>query len=152
MGPRALGNRSIIASPTNYNNLLRVNNKVKYREDWRPLAPSVLDEERAWLLENDSYSPYMLKAFKVKKEVSEKVPAIVHVDYSTRPQTVRREDNPIWHSLIKNFYEISGTPLVLNTSLNVQGQPICETPYDALQTFFLSGMDKLVLGNYILSK
>lgn len=152
MGPRALGNRSIIANPTIYENLNRVNNEIKFREIWRPLAPSVLDEERDWLVENDNYSPYMLKAFKVKAGIRDKVPAIVHVDQSTRPQTVRQDENLIWHSLIKDFYQITEVPLILNTSLNVQGKPICESPYDALQTFFLSGMDNLIMGNYILSK
>lgn len=152
MGPRALGNRSIVANPTKISTLNRVNNRIKYREIWRPLAPSILDEERDWLLEHAAYSPYMLKAFIVKDSAVEKVPAIVHVDQTTRPQTVKRKDNELWYDLIKEFYNLTGIPAVLNTSLNVQGQPICETPIDALTTFIRSGLDYLVIGNYVVSK
>lgn len=152
IGPRALGNRSIVANPTKKSTLDRVNNSIKYREIWRPLAPSVLDDKRDWLLEGGVYSPYMLKAFKVNDSAVERVPAIVHVDQTTRPQTVRREDNDLWYDMIKEFYGYTGIPAVLNTSLNVQGQPICETPRDALTTFIKSGLDHLIIGNYVVSK
>jgi carbamoyltransferase len=152
MGPRALGNRSIVASPMTKEMYNRVNKEVKYREHWRPLAPSILDEKRDWLLKDACFSPYMLKAFNVKDNVKDKVPAIVHVDGTTRPQTIRRLDNELWYDLINSFNQLTGVPLVMNTSLNVKGKPICGSPFDAIQTFYSCGMDILVLGNYLLTK
>jgi carbamoyltransferase len=152
MGPRALGNRSIIANPTIRSSYDQVNRRVKFREPWRPLAPSVLDEKKDWLVEQAQYSPYMLKAYQVREEVKSIVPAIVHVDGSARPQTVTQDDNELWYSLISNFHEHTGIPLILNTSLNVKGEPVCGTPVDAIQTFYSSAMDVLVLGNFILTK
>lgn len=110
MGPRALGNRSIIANPINPLTLNRVNREIKFRENWRPLAPSILDDKKNWLSKDAKYSPYMLKAFYVNEFVVEKAPAIVHVDRTTRPQTVRNEDNGLWYKLIKNFYQLTGVP------------------------------------------
>jgi len=152
MGPRALGNRSIIANPATRHSYEQVNRKVKFREPWRPLAPSVLDEHRDWLVEQARYSPYMLKAYQVRERVKELVPAIVHADGSARPQTVTRDGNALWHGLISQFYRRTGIPLILNTSLNGKGEPICGNPVDAIRTFYGSAMDVLVLGNFVLKK
>ncbi|WP_339173440.1 carbamoyltransferase C-terminal domain-containing protein [Paenibacillus sp. FSL H7-0943] len=152
MGPRALGNRSITASPASYDSYVKVNQKIKFRESWRPLAPSIMDEHSDWLVEEAQYSPYMLKAYTVKEERRQAVPAIVHVDGSTRPQTVRSEVNPVWHQLIAEHYKLSGIPLIMNTSLNTRGEPVCETPYDAIKTFYTTAMDALAVGNFLIEK
>ncbi|MFP4976671.1 carbamoyltransferase [Paenibacillus sp. CN-4] len=152
MGPRALGNRSIAASPASYESYVRVNQQIKFRESWRPLAPSILNEHSDWLVEEARYSPYMLKAYTVKEERRQAVPAIVHVDRSTRPQTVRKEANPLWHQLIAEHHQLSGIPLIMNTSLNTRGEPVCETPYDAIKTFYTSAMDALAVGNFLIEK
>ena len=152
MGPRALGNRSIVANPSMYKTYNKLNTQVKFREAWRPLAPSVLYDDLEYLFDEADYSPYMLKTFSVREEIRDKVPVIVHADYTTRPQTVKAEDNPLWYGLIANFYEITGIPLVVNTSLNVGGEPICGAPIDCIRTFFGSQVDAMYIGNYVLKK
>lgn len=147
-----MGNRSITASPASYDSYVKVNQKIKFRESWRPLAPSIMDEHADWLVEEAQYSPYMLKAYTVKEERRQAVPAIVHVDGSTRPQTVRSEVNPVWHQLIAEHYKLSGIPLIMNTSLNTRGEPVCETPCDAIKTFYTSAMDALAVGNFLIEK
>ncbi|MED4012954.1 carbamoyltransferase C-terminal domain-containing protein [Priestia aryabhattai] len=151
-GPRALGNRSIIANPAISNMLNEVNENVKFRELWRPFAPSIMDEHKNKILEDNVDSPYMLLASNVKKEWRDRIPSIVHVDGSTRPQTVKKEANLTYWKLINSFYKKTGVPLVLNTSFNIKGQPIVCTPMQAIKTFYSSGLDVLILQNYLITK
>ena len=150
-GPRALGNRSILASPMTKSNWKKVN-LVKGRELWRPLAPAILDEHKEEYFENIIYSPFMLAAFQVGKDKLKLVPAIVHVDGSSRPQTVSKNVNKKFWSLAFHFYKLTGVPVVLNTSFNGPGEPIVCSPQDALKTFNNSGLDYLVMNDCLISK
>lgn len=152
--PRALWNRSILADPR-YEAKRDEVNVIKKREFWRPLAPSVLDayaHEYFDLEEDISEYKYMLKVVWVKQKAIDKAPAVVHIDNTSRIQSVSHEDNEIYHQLIQDFYEISGVPMLLNTSFNSAGEPIVETPEDAIKMFLSSPLDYLVLWNTILSK
>ena len=171
-GPRALGGRSIIGDPRNQKMQSVMNLKIKYRESFRPFAPSVLEEEVANYFEINNQSPYMLLVAPVKKELCfdmtieqknlfgiEKLniprssfPAITHVDYSARVQTVSKEKNPRYYNLINAFKKLTNCPLILNTSFNVRGEPIVCTPEDAYRCFMRTEMDVLVLQNQILYK
>ncbi|MBI3587824.1 hypothetical protein HY095_01375 [Candidatus Micrarchaeota archaeon] len=151
LGPRALGNRSILADPTRADVWERVN-EVKLREKWRPLAPSMLYEARNEYLEKPHESPFMILAFQVPEGKRKEIPAVVHVDGSTRPQTVKREVNEPYWKLIKSLESINGTPVVLNTSFNVGPEPVVCTPQDALRTFYTSQLDELYLGGYAVRK
>ncbi|OGM29474.1 hypothetical protein A2630_00570 [Candidatus Woesebacteria bacterium RIFCSPHIGHO2_01_FULL_44_10] len=151
IGPRALGNRSIVANPT----LATIHKKVneaKNREQWRPLAPSILEESIGKYLVNPMKSPFMLHTFDVKKEVRSKISAIVHVDGSTRPQTVSKKANPRYHKMISKFGKLTGYDLVLNTSFNGSREPIVCSPYDALTSFISNSTDCLAIGNFLVSK
>lgn len=152
IGPRALGNRSILADPTDHNIKNMVNLKVKHREPWRPFAPSILYEHIDEYVEHPCYSPFMLMSFKVKEGKIKEIPAVVHVDGSTRPQVLRKEVNPLYYKLIKEFEKIKGVPCVLNTSFNDAGEPIVCSPQDAINTFQKTGMDCLAIGNYLIRK
>ncbi len=154
-GPRALGNRSIIADPRRDDMKDIVNHAVKLREGFRPFAPSTLAETaHEWFdlsgLHNDS--PYMLFVVPVVEDKREKIPAVTHVDGSARVQTVREEDNPRYHALIKAFYEQTGVPVILNTSFNIKGEPIVNTPADAVRCFLGTGIDMLVLEDVLIEK
>jgi carbamoyltransferase len=151
-GPRALGNRSILADPRNSGSATRVNEAVKYRDAWRPFAPSMLEEVASTYLEDAHYSPYMIETYRVRPDKRSEIQAVVHADGTTRPQTVRRAVNPRYYDLIAAFGRLTGTPVVLNTSFNLKGEPIVRTPVDALRTFFGSGIDLLVMGNYMVQK
>ena len=171
-GPRALGGRSILGDPRSEETQSVMNLKIKFRESFRPFAPSVLREYVHEFFELDADSPYMLQVASVKEErqiamsnseqqlfgieklnVSRSdMPAITHVDYSARVQTVCRQDNPRYYDLIKAFHDITGYPVVVNTSFNVRGEPIVCTPEDAYRCFMRTKMDYLVLGNYVLDK
>ena len=171
-GPRSLGARSIIADPRSPKMQKQLNIKVKYRESFRPFAPSVLVEHVSEWFEHDTDSPYMLIVADINKEKriemkeEEKalfgidklnvprssVPAITHVDYSARIQTVHKETNPLYHALILKFKEKTGCPLVVNTSFNVRGEPIICSPTDAFKCFMGTEIDVLAIGNYILYK
>ena len=171
-GPRALGGRSIIADPRSPIMQKQLNLKVKYRESFRPFAPSVLREDLSEWFEHDSDSPYMLIVADVKKNkrraMTEEeetlfgidklnvprssVPAITHVDHSARIQTVHADTNPRYHALILKFKEKTGCPLVVNTSFNVRGEPIICTPIDAFRCFMGTEIDVLAVGNYVLYK
>lgn len=151
-GPRALGNRSILADPRNPEAGERVNVAIKYRDRWRPFAPSILAEAADSYLEGSFYSPFMITTFPVRPERRSEIPSVVHADGSTRPQMVVREANPRYYDLIQAFGERTGTPLLLNTSFNLKGEPVVNTPLDALRTFFSSGIDLLVLENYLVTK
>lgn len=150
-GPRALGNRSILADPRNMENKILVNN-VKGREVWRPFAPSILKNRATELLEKYVESPFMLKSFTVKKDWQEKIAAVVHVDGTTRPQTVTHKQNPRYFRLIKEFNRLTGVPAVLNTSFNFAGEPVVCSPYDAIRTFFSSGLDYLIIEDFLIKK
>ena len=171
-GPRALGGRSIIADPRSPFMQKQLNLKVKYRESFRPFAPSILKEDVAEWFKHETDSPYMLLVADVQNEkrraMTEEeealfgidklnvprssVPAITHVDYSARIQTVHADSNPRYHAVISKFKEKTGCPLVVNTSFNVRGEPIICTPTDAFKCFMGTEMDVLAVGNYVLYK
>jgi len=171
-GPRALGNRSIIGDARSSKMQSTMNLKIKFRESFRPFAPSVLREKVTDYFDVDVDSPYMLLVANVKDERrkimndAEKqlfgidklnvqrsdIPAITHVDYSARLQTVHSDTNPLYHKLIKKFEENSGCAVIINTSFNVRGEPIVCTPQDAYRCFMRTDMDYLVMGNYLFDK
>lgn len=148
-GPRALGNRSILADPRRAENKDRVNQRVKYREGFRPFAPSVIWEKAKDYFDIDRYSPFMLLTFQVK---SKDIPAVTHVDGSARLQAVKREENPLFYDLLSEFYNLTGCPVLLNTSFNLRGEPMVCTPEEAYLSFMRSGMDYLIMGNFVLDK
>ena len=171
-GPRALGNRSIIGDARSADMQKKMNLKIKYRESFRPFAPSVLaDHVNEWF-NLDEESPYMLLVADVRNDklkhlteeqksvkgldllnlVRSKIPAVTHIDNSARIQTVNRLDNPIYYDLIDNFYKQTGCPVIINTSFNVRGEPIVESPSDAYICFMRTEMDILVLGSFLLNK
>lgn len=152
VGPRALGGRSIIANPTDPRMKDAVNNNVKFREPWRPFAPSILADRVEEYFGTTHPSPFMILAFLAREEVKSKIPAALHVDGTGRPQTVERETNPRYWELISEFEKLTGVPVVLNTSFNVAGQPIVCTPKDALGTFYICGLDALAIGDFIVEK
>jgi len=151
-GPRALGNRSIISNPGTAEMKDKVNEVVKYREGWRPFAPSMLKEEATKVLKNIKHSPYMILTDYAREEYADKIPAVVHVDGTLRPQTVDKELNPRYWKLINEFFKISGIPVVMNTSFNLKGEPNVCHPTDAVRTFFTSGLEVLYIGNYKVKK
>lgn len=171
-GPRALGSRSIIGDARSPEMQKKMNLKIKYRESFRPFAPTVLAEKVSEWFELDRESPYMLLVADVKKEKQRKmseeelqmwgidklnivrssIPAVTHVDYSARIQTVHKDDNPLYHRLIKRFFEKTGCPVIVNTSFNVRGEPIVESPLDAYKCFMRTEMDLLALGSFVLYK
>jgi carbamoyltransferase len=152
VGPRALGGRSIVANPTDPRMKDAVNNNVKFREPWRPFAPSILGDCMEEYFGTSHPSPFMILAFQAREEVKPKIPAALHVDGTGRPQTVEKETNPRYWDLINEFRKISGVPVVLNTSFNVAGQPIVCTPKDAIGTFYICGLDALSIGDFIVEK
>jgi len=152
IGPRALGNRSIIASPINSWMTGHINSDIKHREWYRPFAPAVLFEHQGDVFESSVYSPYMLVTTTVKEEWRNKVPAITHIDNSSRHQSVTAENNPRFHSLISKFHEKTGVPVLLNTSFNGPHEPIVETPMDAIGTFLSNNLDILVLNNIVITR
>lgn len=152
-GPRALGNRSILADPRNIETKDFINKEVKMRENFRPLAPSVLAKYAPEYFDfgNLKESNTMLFTFNAKDKSKSKTPAIVHIDGSSRIQTVNKKDNPLYFNLISDFYKLTKIPLLLNTSLNKK-EPIVESPEDAIKTFINSRLDLLVIHDYIISK
>lgn len=171
-GPRALGNRSILGDARSAEMQKKMNLKIKYRESFRPFAPSVLKEEISNWFDIDRESPYMLLVAEVNKSkqrimseeekrlwgidklniIRSEVPAITHIDYSARIQSVDKTTNPSYHRLISKFFEKTGCPVIVNTSFNVRGEPIVESPKDAYMCFMRTEMDVLVLGNIVLLK
>jgi len=151
-GPRALGARSILADPRDPEMNAKVNNAVKFREWWRPFAPSMLKEVAGEYLEHASDSPFMILTSQVRPEKRDVIPSVTHVDGSARPQTVEKEINPLYWNLINEFGKRTGVPVVMNTSFNLRGEAIVNTPTDAIRTFFSSGMDALVIGGYLVEK
>jgi carbamoyltransferase len=171
-GPRSLGARSILGDPRSPKMQAQMNIKIKFREGFRPFAPSVLRERASDYFELDSESPYMLLVAPVRKERQiamtddqrnlwgieqlniprSDIPAVTHIDYSARVQTVTAETNPDYYSLIKAFEDLTGCGVLVNTSFNVRGEPIVCTPEDAYQCFMRTHIDYLVVGPYLLSK
>ncbi len=169
-GPRALGNRSIIGDARSPKMQSVMNLKIKFRESFRPFAPSVLNEKVSGWFDLESESPYMLLVAQVSEkqrrevpasnstgieklnEVRSEIPAVTHVDYSARIQTVDEHRNPLYHELISAFYRKTGCPVIINTSFNVRGEPIVCTPAEAFRCFMRTQMDYLVLGSFLLAK
>jgi len=171
-GPRALGARSIIGDARNPEMQSRMNLKIKYRESFRPFAPTVLKENVSDWFDLDRQSPYMLLVAPVKEAKRIKfsnpesklsgfdklrvarsvIPAVTHVDYSARIQTIKREDNPLYYDMINNFYQKTGCPVIINTSFNVRGEPLVCSPEDAFKCFMRTEMDYLVMGCFLLDK
>ena len=152
IGPRALGNRSILASPAPKWMTGHINSDIKKREWYRPFAPSILHEYKDQVFESPYFSPYMLTVTEVKEEWRDKIPAITHIDNSARPQSVTKELNEKFYTLIQKFHEKTGIPCVLNTSFNGPEEPIVETPREAINTFLRQGLDHLVIGNFFLTR
>lgn len=151
-GPRALGNRSILADPRDPAMKDRINERVKFRELYRPFAPAILHEFGTDYFEDYQASPYMERALRFKTEVADRVPAVVHVDGTGRLQTVKHDWNPRFHQLLKAFHALTAVPVLLNTSFNVMGKPIVHTVEDAIGVFLTSGLDALVIGDYLFRK
>lgn len=149
-GPRALGNRSILADPRNYHNRELINNVIKNREWFRPFAPVVLEEYYQEWFDFPITNPYMLYTARVKQP--EKIPAVTHVDGSARFQTINQQTNPHYYKLVKTFGELTGVPVLLNTSLNGNGEPILETEQEAKEFFKNSNLDLMVVNGEILNK
>ena len=171
-GPRALGARSILADPRSEKMQKELNLKVKFRESFRPFAPSILSEDATHWFDIDKSSPYMLLVADIKKDIQipmtneqeqlfgieklnikrSKIPAVTHVDYSARIQTVHQTTNPRYYKLIKKFKEITGYPVLVNTSFNIRGEPIVCSVKDAFRCFMGTDLDILVIENFILVK
>ena len=149
-GPRALGNRSIIADPRNAKMKDILNEKIKHRESFRPFAPCILEEYTSEYFDVDVSSPYMLLVAPVKKP--EKIPAVTHVDGTARLQTVSKDINLLFYNLITEFHKITGVPVLINTSMNVRGEPIVDTPEQAYNMIVKTDMDYIVMGDYIIKK
>jgi carbamoyltransferase len=150
IGPRALGNRSILASPIQPWMTGHINSDIKKREWYRPFAPAVMFEHQSEIFESSVYSPYMLVTTTVKEEWRNKIPAVTHVDNSSRHQSVTEENNPKFYSLIKKFHNRTGVPVLLNTSFNGPSEPIVETPLNAIHTFMTTNLDILVINNIVI--
>jgi carbamoyltransferase len=170
-GPRALGARSILGDPRDPRNQSRINLKIKYRESFRPFAPAILEDHVKEYFDIDIPSPYMLMVMPVKegeqlnrernaaasgldklRVVRSKIPAVTHVDYSVRLQTLTRERNGFFYDVVSAFHALTGCPMVVNTSFNLRGEPIVCDHRDAYHTFVMSDIDILVLGNCVISK
>ena len=150
-GPRALGNRSILANPAAKDMKETINTKIKRRESFRPFAPSVLKEDVATYFEQDVYSPFMMHVVKIRNEWRSRLPAVTHVDGTGRLQSVDKESNPLYHSLISSFKERTGIGMLLNTSFN-ENEPVVDTPEQAFDCFSRTDMDVLCLGKFVLKK
>jgi carbamoyltransferase len=150
-GPRALGARSILASPINPAMQDRLND-IKDREDFRPVAPVVLEEEAGDWFADARVSPFMLFVFDVKSDKAMRIPAVRHVDGTARVQTINRTQHPLYYDLIKAFQRRTGVPVLVNTSFNVRGEPIVCTPRDAVSAFFASPLDALIIGPFLVTK
>ncbi|MEQ8651366.1 MAG: carbamoyltransferase C-terminal domain-containing protein [Kiloniellales bacterium] len=151
-GPRALGQRSILADPRDVASRDRVNAAVKYRENWRPFCPSVKADKRQAFFESDCPASFMTLALPVTDDAKEKMPAVVHVDDTARVQLVEQDHQPLYYSLLDAFEALTGVPALLNTSFNIKGEPIVCSPLDAIRTFACTGLDVLAIGPYRVEK
>jgi carbamoyltransferase len=168
-GPRALGSRSIIGDARNPDMQSKMNLKIKHRESFRPFAPTVLKNSVTEWFELDRESPYMLLVAPLKgnkrleiaedfngfdklKTTRSLIPAVTHVDYSARVQTIKRDDNPLYYDVIQLFFEKTGCPVIINSSFNVRGEPLVLSPQDAYKCFMRTEIDYLMLGSFLLDK
>ncbi len=153
-GQRALGNRSILADPRDPNMKDKINLSIKYREAFRPFAPSIMAEhaEEYFEMPKGTRVPFMEKVYPIKEEKRSEIPAVTHIDGTGRLQTVEKDVNPVYYNLINEFYKLTNTPIILNTSLNINGEPIVCSPTDAIRAFYSCGLDLLVLGNFVAEK
>lgn len=151
-GQRALGNRSILADARAKDMKDKINLAIKFREPFRPFAPSILEEHYHEYFENAAPTPFMEKIFFIKKDKRDIIPAVTHVDGTGRLQTVTKEQNRLYWTLIDDFRKITNVPLILNTSFNLKGEPIVCTPNDAIRTFYSCGLDALFIGDYVIDK
>ena len=151
-GPRALGNRSILADPRKDGMKDILNARIKFREHFRPFAPAVMWEYQTDYFNLDVPNPYMLLVKEVKSEKRKIIPSVTHVDGTGRIQSVTSQGNALFYQLIHAFYEITGVPVLLNTSFNIKGEPIVETPDDALRCFAKTQIDILSIGSYMVTK
>jgi carbamoyltransferase len=151
-GPRALGHRSILADPRKPEMRDFINSRIKFREDFRPFAPSVLEEDCSVYFDCDYDSPYMILVAQVRPEWREKLPSVIHRDDSARIQTVNKSISPKYYELLRAFKEITGISVLLNTSFNRKGMPIVETPEQAIEFFLDCELDVLMLDNYVIHK
>ena len=153
MGPRALGNRSILADPRSNDIKDKLNDFVKHREKWRPFGPSILEDYASEYIKNYSFAPFMIKTFNIKEKYILNVEGIVHpADKTTRPHVVYKDVNPRYYSLIDEFRKLTGIPLILNTSFNDHGEPIVCSPNDAIDTFLKTGLNILIINDFIIIK
>jgi carbamoyltransferase len=150
-GPRALGARSILASPIHAEMQAKLND-IKDREDFRPVAPVVLESDASEWFENAGQSPFMLFVYCVRSDKANKIPAVRHVDGTARIQTVNEKQHPRYHALLKEFKKLTGVPVLVNTSFNTRGEPIVCTPRDAIECFWTSPFDALVINSFLLEK
>lgn len=150
-GPRALGSRSILASPM-FADMQQKLNEIKDREDFRPVAPVVLEEEAPEWFENASSSPFMLFVYPVREEVADRIPAVRHVDGTARIQTVNQQQHPVYYDLLREFKQLTGVPILINTSFNTRSEPIVCSPKDALSCFYTSPFDALVINSFLVEK
>ncbi len=153
-GPRALGNRSILASSSDGKYRDKINSEIKFREEWRPFTPSMLAEAKNEYLigAEDEDGKFMIMSFDVPKDKIKQIPAVVHVDGTARPQLVTKETNELYYNMLKEFEKKSKRPCILNTSFNRKGEPVVCSPEDAVNTFLSGGIDYLVIGNFIVEK
>jgi len=151
-GPRALGARSILADPRYIESRDKVNKIIKYREQWRPFTPSMTEEGAKMYFDNYTYAPFMILTFKANKKAEKEIPAVVHIDKTSRPQIVDESCNKRYYNVIQEFKNLTGVPVLLNTSFNIKGEPIVCTPQDAIRTFYGTGMDALAIGNCLIIK
>ena len=151
-GPRALGNRSILADPRDAQMKDTVNHKVKFRESFRPFAPVILEERVGEYFVNGICSPFMTQTFTATERARREIPATVHHDNTARIQTVNQNSNPLLYRIIKLYEQKTGVPVLMNTSLNIAGEPIVCTPADAIKTFTNSGIDVLLMEDVLLTK
>ncbi|MFO0945315.1 MAG: carbamoyltransferase C-terminal domain-containing protein [Planctomycetota bacterium] len=151
-GPRALGSRSILADPRSEAMKDLINQKVKFREEFRPVAPSVLHESASEYFENYADGPYMTQTFTATAKTEREIPGVVHADGTCRLQSVHADTNPLYHELIRRFAKETGAPMVINTSLNAYNDPMACEPHQAMRTFFTTGLDSLIMGPFVLDK
>jgi carbamoyltransferase len=150
LGPRALGQRSILANPCDPAMKDLLNSRIKHREPFRPYGVGVLLDHVGDFFEFDRPSPYMLQVARVRREVAHRIPSALHINGTSRLQTVTREDNGIYHDVIEAFYRRTGVPMVINTSFNDQGEPIVCSPEDALDCWRRTGLDALAIGSFLV--
>jgi carbamoyltransferase len=151
-GPRALGNRSILGDPTHKGVADRINAQIKYRERWRPFCPSILDTHAKEILQSDHPAPYMTITFEVAPEWATRIPEVVHEDGTLRAQVVNESSNPRYYALLQEMQTRNGCPVLLNTSLNRRGEPMVCSPEDALNMFFGSDLEYLIMEDVLVTK